>query len=190
MESLVDPLPRRSLGLARSVGWLEMYVGLPWLYPEPRRLPAPCGTACGDRGRRSADPLDDPSAFASSHRELAGGRGGARVVGADASRSSARRSTSNGCGCASAPGIPSKSSTGSPGWSRCLRATRPVRCRAGRDSSSSPRRARVSRRARSTTVRPRRSARGSTSGCARRAIRRRRSFARSWRTWRSRLLVA
>jgi L-cysteine/cystine lyase len=34
-----DPLPRRAvLGLARSVGWLEMYVGLPWLYERTARL--------------------------------------------------------------------------------------------------------------------------------------------------------
>jgi selenocysteine lyase/cysteine desulfurase len=31
VRELVDPLPRRAaLGLARSVGWLLMYVGLPW----------------------------------------------------------------------------------------------------------------------------------------------------------------
>lgn len=34
-----DALPRRSaLGLARSVGWLEMYVGLPWLHERMARL--------------------------------------------------------------------------------------------------------------------------------------------------------
>ena len=32
-------LPRTSLlGLARSVGWLEMYVGLPWALPRSERL--------------------------------------------------------------------------------------------------------------------------------------------------------
>jgi L-cysteine/cystine lyase len=35
----VDPLARRSvLGLARSVGWLEMYVGLPWIHERTARL--------------------------------------------------------------------------------------------------------------------------------------------------------
>jgi L-cysteine/cystine lyase len=34
-----DPLPRRSiLGLARSVGWLEMYIGLPWIHERMGRL--------------------------------------------------------------------------------------------------------------------------------------------------------
>ena len=34
-----DPLPRRSvLGLARSVGWLEMYIGLPWIHERTARL--------------------------------------------------------------------------------------------------------------------------------------------------------
>lgn len=34
-----DALPRSSvLGLARSVGWLEMYVGLPWIYERTARL--------------------------------------------------------------------------------------------------------------------------------------------------------
>jgi selenocysteine lyase/cysteine desulfurase len=32
-QDRIDPLPRRAvLGLARSVGWLEMYIGLPWIY--------------------------------------------------------------------------------------------------------------------------------------------------------------
>jgi selenocysteine lyase/cysteine desulfurase len=32
LRALVDPLPRRTaLGLARSVGWLLMYAGLPWV---------------------------------------------------------------------------------------------------------------------------------------------------------------
>lgn len=48
LRSLVDPaaleaagglVPRRSLlGLARSVGWLEMYVGLPWIHERTARL--------------------------------------------------------------------------------------------------------------------------------------------------------
>jgi L-cysteine/cystine lyase len=34
-----DPLPRRAvLGLARSLGWLEMYVGLPWIHERTARL--------------------------------------------------------------------------------------------------------------------------------------------------------
>jgi selenocysteine lyase/cysteine desulfurase len=34
-----DPLPRTTLiGLARSVGWLEMYVGLDWIYERTTRL--------------------------------------------------------------------------------------------------------------------------------------------------------
>ena len=37
--SLLDPLPRPSLlGLARSVGWLLMYVGLPWAFDRAERL--------------------------------------------------------------------------------------------------------------------------------------------------------
>jgi selenocysteine lyase/cysteine desulfurase len=37
--SLLDPLPRASLlGLARSVGWLLMYVGLPWAFERAERL--------------------------------------------------------------------------------------------------------------------------------------------------------
>ncbi|MEO7117906.1 MAG: aminotransferase class V-fold PLP-dependent enzyme [Candidatus Limnocylindrales bacterium] len=36
-----DPLPRRSLlGLGRSVGWLEMYIGLPWAYARTAALVA------------------------------------------------------------------------------------------------------------------------------------------------------
>jgi len=35
----LDPLPRASLlGLARSVGWLLMYVGLPWAFERTERL--------------------------------------------------------------------------------------------------------------------------------------------------------
>jgi L-cysteine/cystine lyase len=38
-RGLMDPLPRRAiLGLARSIGWLEMYVGLPWLYERTAAL--------------------------------------------------------------------------------------------------------------------------------------------------------
>lgn len=37
--SLLDPLPRGILlGLARSVGWLLMYVGLPWAFERAERL--------------------------------------------------------------------------------------------------------------------------------------------------------
>jgi selenocysteine lyase/cysteine desulfurase len=37
--SLLDPLPRTTLlGLARSVGWLLMYVGLPWAFERAERL--------------------------------------------------------------------------------------------------------------------------------------------------------
>ncbi len=37
--SLLDPLPRASLlGLARSVGWLLMYVGLPWAFERAERM--------------------------------------------------------------------------------------------------------------------------------------------------------
>jgi selenocysteine lyase/cysteine desulfurase len=36
-----ERLPRRSLlGLARSIGWLEMYVGLPWIYERTGPLAA------------------------------------------------------------------------------------------------------------------------------------------------------
>ena len=39
--TLLDPLPRASLlGLARSVGWLLMYVGLPWAFERAARLTA------------------------------------------------------------------------------------------------------------------------------------------------------
>ncbi len=39
LEAAGSPLPRRSLlGLARSVGWLEMYVGLPWIHERTGRL--------------------------------------------------------------------------------------------------------------------------------------------------------
>ena len=39
IEDAVDELPRRSLlGLARSVGWLLMVVGLPWAHGRTRRL--------------------------------------------------------------------------------------------------------------------------------------------------------
>ncbi len=35
----MDPLARSSvLGLARSIGWLEMYVGLPWIYERTARV--------------------------------------------------------------------------------------------------------------------------------------------------------
>jgi selenocysteine lyase/cysteine desulfurase len=41
LESGGERLPRRSLlGLARSVGWLEMYVGLPWIYERTAPLAA------------------------------------------------------------------------------------------------------------------------------------------------------
>ena len=41
VASLLDPLPRTSLlGLARSVGWLLMYVGLPWAFERAERLTA------------------------------------------------------------------------------------------------------------------------------------------------------
>ncbi len=51
--SLLDPLPRASLlGLARSVGWLLMYVGLPWAFERAERLtgrlvPTPCPPSTG-----------------------------------------------------------------------------------------------------------------------------------------------
>jgi selenocysteine lyase/cysteine desulfurase len=39
VASLLDPLPRATLlGLARSVGWLLMYVGLPWAFERAGRL--------------------------------------------------------------------------------------------------------------------------------------------------------
>ncbi len=39
LRTASDPVPRRSvLGLARSVVWLEMYVGLDWAYERTRRL--------------------------------------------------------------------------------------------------------------------------------------------------------
>ncbi len=39
VTSLLDPLPRSVLlGLARSVGWLLMYVGLPWAFERGERL--------------------------------------------------------------------------------------------------------------------------------------------------------
>ncbi len=39
--SVLDPLPRATLlGLARSVGWLLMYVGLPWAFERAARLTA------------------------------------------------------------------------------------------------------------------------------------------------------
>ncbi len=61
-QDRVDLLPRRSvLGFARSVGWLEMYVGLPWLYARTTEV------ARGLRRRLSAiqgvdlvTPVDDP----------------------------------------------------------------------------------------------------------------------------------
>jgi selenocysteine lyase/cysteine desulfurase len=41
MRPGADLLPRRSvLGLARSVGWLEMYIGLPWIHERTARLAA------------------------------------------------------------------------------------------------------------------------------------------------------
>lgn len=41
LEGSHEPVPRRSLlGLARSVGWLEMYVGLPWAFERTARLAA------------------------------------------------------------------------------------------------------------------------------------------------------
>jgi selenocysteine lyase/cysteine desulfurase len=40
-RALVGPLPRRgALGVARSVGWLLMYVGLPWALARTRALAA------------------------------------------------------------------------------------------------------------------------------------------------------
>lgn len=39
LAGLLDPLPRGALlGLARSVGWLLMYVGLPWAFERAERL--------------------------------------------------------------------------------------------------------------------------------------------------------
>lgn len=41
MAPNADLLPRRSvLGLARSIGWLEMYLGLPWIHERTARLAA------------------------------------------------------------------------------------------------------------------------------------------------------
>lgn len=41
LEPVGERLPRRTaLGLARSVGWLEMYVGLPWIYDRVGPLAA------------------------------------------------------------------------------------------------------------------------------------------------------
>ena len=38
-DALLDPLPRASLlALARSVGWLLMYIGLPWAFERAERL--------------------------------------------------------------------------------------------------------------------------------------------------------
>jgi selenocysteine lyase/cysteine desulfurase len=66
IQDALDPLPRRSvLGFARSVGWLEMYLGLPWLYVRTAAI------ASGLRTRLAAidgvellTPIDDPSAIA------------------------------------------------------------------------------------------------------------------------------
>jgi selenocysteine lyase/cysteine desulfurase len=46
LGSLLDPLPRATLlGLARSVGWLLMYVGLPWAFERAERLTGKLRTA-------------------------------------------------------------------------------------------------------------------------------------------------
>ena len=56
--TLADPLPRRSaLGLGRSLGWLLMYVGLPWAAgPDPRGRRPSARPPRGDRGRDAARP--------------------------------------------------------------------------------------------------------------------------------------
>ncbi len=62
----LDPLPRTAaLGLARSVGWLEMYVGLPWLYERTERLSSLLvrGLAAID-GVELLSPLDRAAAIA------------------------------------------------------------------------------------------------------------------------------
>jgi selenocysteine lyase/cysteine desulfurase len=59
-ESAGDRLPRRSLlGLARSVGWLEMYVGLPWVYERTAPLAASLARGlAGADGVELLTPLD------------------------------------------------------------------------------------------------------------------------------------
>jgi selenocysteine lyase/cysteine desulfurase len=51
LEAQPAQLPRRSLlGLARSVGWLEMYVGLPWIHERVRPLAASLAGGLGAIG--------------------------------------------------------------------------------------------------------------------------------------------
>jgi len=60
-----DRLPRRSLlGLARSVGWLEMYVGLPWIYERTAPLAASLAHALAEiDGVELLTPLDRMAAI-------------------------------------------------------------------------------------------------------------------------------
>jgi L-cysteine/cystine lyase len=65
-QDRVDALPRRAvLGFARSVGWLEMYVGLPWIYARTVEV----ARALRDRlgridGVELVTPAPDPAAIA------------------------------------------------------------------------------------------------------------------------------
>jgi L-cysteine/cystine lyase len=61
----IDPLARRSvLGLARSVGWLEMYVGLPWIHERIARLAVAVRAALSDTdGVDVVTPPDSSSAI-------------------------------------------------------------------------------------------------------------------------------
>lgn len=65
-QEQIDPLPRRSvLGFARSVGWLEMYVGLPWLHARTAAIATDLrGRLAAIDGVELTTPIDDPSAIA------------------------------------------------------------------------------------------------------------------------------
>ena len=119
------------VGMARSLGWLSMYVGLEFIYRTGMAKARGHGPAAGGDPRGDRPDADRPHGDARSRSGSPDGRRGPRSRSSvrGSSRSPGRSPASTRCGSASGSSTPTRSSSGWPGRSSCSRRTRPRHCR-------------------------------------------------------------